>query len=78
LFPEVVHGSDAEPIPVEHMDEDELRDLHDRIAFTGRMQGLQGQALDEAIASAFAAVVRAVEQSRASYDNRRSSLRVVE
>ena len=64
--------------PVEHMDEDEITQLHERLAFCVRSTGLIGHALDEAISAAFVSCVRIIERERAMQDKRRATIRKVE
>ena len=63
---------------VEHIADEELVELHDRVCFCARMAGLSGYALDVATARAFRAVVQLVERERQLDDKRRTKLRVVE
>jgi hypothetical protein len=62
---------------VEHMSEDELSELHARLAFGIMQTGLVGHPLDEAIAAAFGRVVQIIERERAVGDRRRSNIQVV-
>jgi hypothetical protein len=64
--------------PVQYMDEDELTQLHERLAFGVRMAGLQGPALDEAISAAFTRCVAIIERERAIYDKRRATIHEVQ
>jgi hypothetical protein len=60
------------------MDPEEIAEVHDRIAFTLRMIGLKGAALDEAIAAAFREAARAIEHQRAVEWKRSKTMRLVQ
>ena len=61
-----------------HMDEAELVELHERLAFGIRQTGLVGVALDEAISTAFGRVVQIIERERSIYAKRRSTIQAVQ
>ena len=61
-----------------HMPEDEITELHARLAFGIMQTGLTGHALDEAISAAFTRCVQIIERERAVGDKRRSNIQVVE
>ena len=61
-----------------HMSEDEITELHARLAFGIMQTGLTGHALDEAISAAFTRCVQIIERERAVGDKRRSNIQVVE
>jgi hypothetical protein len=60
-----------------YLDEGEISELHERLAFVARMTGLQDHALDVAISRAFTAIVQVIEQDRDMAEKRRATIREV-
>jgi hypothetical protein len=67
-----------ERCPLHYMDENEIVELHERLAFCVRMTGLSGHALDKAISAAFTACVAIIERERSIHDKRRATIREVQ
>jgi hypothetical protein len=58
-------------VKLDHVDLDELSDIHERLAFTFRMSGLRGMELDQAIVAALHPALEQIEASRQAEVDRR-------
>jgi hypothetical protein len=64
-------------VALDTIDLDELAQLHERLAFSFRMAGLQGHELDLAIVSALFPTLRSIEASRAAKRKTRERIKLV-
>lgn len=54
----------SEPLPITHLDEDEIADIHEDIAHRLSHMGLRGHRLDLGIAAMFRAAVMTIQDQR--------------
>ncbi|MCG6115220.1 MAG: hypothetical protein MEQ84_08475 [Mesorhizobium sp.] len=63
--------------PMPNMSEDDIFDVHGKIANCMRSIGLTGASLDHAIAGAFRATIEVIERDRVAHASRASNLTLV-